>query len=81
MARVFKMQEFEAAAAMATEVSPQDVLKRFYVPIAGTLRCKCIGPQNLEEQDVIVFNTNVALMWEFSSPHFEGSIEQLSRVH
>ena len=81
MARVFKMQEFEAAAAMATEVSPQDVLKRFYVPIAGTLRCKCIVPQNLEEQDVIVFNTNVALMWEFSSPHLEGSIEQLSRVH
>ena len=49
------MQEFEAAAAMATEVSPQDVLKRFYVPIVGTLRCKCIGPQNLEQQDVIFF--------------------------
>ena len=81
MARVFKTEEFEAVAAMATEASPRDVLKRFYVPIAGTLRCMCIGPQNLEEQDVIVFNTNVALMWEFSSPHLAGSFEQLSRVH
>ena len=27
------------------------------------------------------FNTNVAFMWEFSSSHFKGSIEQVLRVH
>ena len=76
MTRVFAKQELEAAAAKATEASPQDVLKRFYVPIVGTLRCKYIGPHNSEEKDVIVFNTNVAFKWEFSSPHVKGSIEQ-----
>ena len=74
MTRVFEKKELEAAAAKATEASPQDVLRRFYVPIVGTLRCKYIGPQNSE--DVIVFNTNVAFKWEFSSPHVKGSIEQ-----
>ena len=74
MTRVFEKQELEAVAAKATEASPQDVLKRFYVPIVGTLRCKYIGPQNSE--DIIVFNTNVAFKWEFSSPHVKGSIEQ-----
>ena len=45
MTRVFEKQELEAVAAKATEASPQDVLKRFYVPIVGTLRCKHIGPR------------------------------------
>ena len=76
MTRVFEKQALEAVAAKATEASPQDVLKRFYVPIVGTLRCKYIGPQDSEEKDVIVFNTNVAFKWEFSSPHVKGSIEQ-----
>ena len=76
MTRVFEKQELEAAAAKATESSPQNVLKRFYVPIQGTLRCKYIGPQNSEEKDVIVFNTSAVFKWEFVSPHFKGSVEQ-----
>ena len=76
MTRVFEKQELEAAAAKATEASPQDVLKRFYVPIVGTLRCKYIGPQIPEENDVIVYDTNVVFKWEYSSPHVKGSVEQ-----
>ena len=76
MTRVFEKQVFEAAAAKATEASPKDVLKRFYVPIVGTLRCKYIGPQNSEENDVIVYDTNVVFKWEYSSPHVKGSVEQ-----
>ena len=79
MTRVFEKRELEAAAAKATEASPQDVLKRFYVPIVGTLRCIYIGPKNSE--DVIVFNTNVVFKWEFSSNHFQGSIEQAFGYH
>ena len=76
MTRVFEKRDLEAAAALATEAAPQDVLKRFYVPIVGTLRCTYIGPQKSE--DIIVFNTNVVFKWEFSSPHVKGSIEQAS---
>ena len=76
MTRVFEKQVFEAVAANATEASPKDVLKRFYVPIVGTLRCKYVGPLNSEEKDVIVFNTNVVFKWELSAPHVKGSVEQ-----
>ena len=75
MTRVFEKQELEAAAAKATEASPQDVLKRFYVPIVGTLRCKYIGPQNSDEKDLIVFHTKVRFKWELSSPHVKGAVE------
>ena len=75
MTRVFEHHEFEAVAAKASKAAPEDVLRRFYVPIVGTLRCKYIGPQHSDEKDLIVFHTKVRFKWELSSPHVKGSVE------
>ena len=75
MARVFRNHEFEAVAARASEAAREDVTRRFYVPIVGTLRCKFMGTQKPDEKDHILFNTKVVFKWELSSPHAKGSVE------
>ena len=39
MTRVFEKHELEVAAEKASAAAREDVLKRFYVPIVGTLCC------------------------------------------
>ena len=77
--RVFENHEFEAAAAKATKNAKEDVMKRFYIPIVGTLRCMYMGTQKPEEKDLIVFNTKVVFKWPLKSPHVKGSVEQAFR--
>ena len=79
MTRVFEHREFEAVAAKASKAAPEDVMKRFYVPIIGTLKCKCMGTQHSEEKDLIAFNTKVRFKWELASPHVKGSVERALR--
>ena len=76
MTRVFEHREFEAAAKKASKAAPEDVMKRFYVPVIGTLTCKYMGTQKSEEKDLIAFNTKICLKWELSSPHVKGSVER-----
>ena len=73
--RVFENHEFEAVAAKATKAAKDDVMKRFYIPINGTLRCKYMGTQNHCEKDLILFNTKVLFKWELSSPRVKGSVD------
>ena len=79
MTRVFEHREFEGAAKKATKAAPEDVMKRFYVPIVGTLTCKYMGTQKSEDKDLIVFNTKVVFKWELLSPHAKGSVERAFR--
>ena len=73
--RVFEHHEFEAVAAKATEAAKEDVMKRFYIPIVGTLRCKYMGTQKSEDKELIVFYTKVVFKWELSSPRVKGSVD------
>ena len=79
MTRVFEHCEFEAVAAKASKAAPEDVMKRFYVPVIGTSKCKFMGTQNSEEKDLIAFNTKVRFKWELASPHIRGSVERALR--
>ena len=63
--RVFENHEFEAVAAKATKAAKADVMKRFYVPINGTLRCKYMGTQKSDDKDLILFYTKVVSKWDF----------------
>ena len=76
MTRVFEQHESNAAAERASVAARADVLKRFYVPIVGSLRCKFAGVQDPEAKDLIVYDTKVVFHWEFSAPHVKGSVEQ-----
>ena len=74
--RVFENHEFEAVAAKATKAAKEDVMKRFYIPLVGTLRCKYMGTQNSEDRELILFYTKVCFKWELlSSPHVKGSVD------
>ena len=74
MTRVFEKQELEAVAQKASEAAREDVMKRFYVPIVGTLRCKYMGTQKSEDKELILFYTKVCFKWELSSAHVKGSV-------
>ena len=76
MTRVFEKHELEAAAERASAAARADVLKRFYAPVVGTLRCKFVGTQDPAANDLIVYATNVVFSWELSAPHVKGSVEQ-----
>ena len=73
--RVFENHEFEAVAAKATKAAKEDVMKRFYIPINGTLRCKYMGTQKSDDKDLILFYTKVVFKWEHSSPRVKGSVD------
>ncbi len=75
MTRVFENHEFEAVAAKATKAAKEDVMKRFYIPICGNLRCKYMGTQKSDEKDLIIFTTKVVFKWELSSPRVKGSVD------
>ena len=76
MTRVFQKHELDAAAERASVAARADVLKRFYVPIVGTLRCKFVGAQDPEAKDLMVYDTKIVFLWELSAPHVKGSVEQ-----
>ena len=80
MIRVFEKAELEALAERASAAAAEDVLKRFYCPIAGTLKCKYAGAQN-PEVEVVVYDTNVVFKWEFRSQHAKGSHLQVLEAH
>ena len=77
--RVFENHEFEAVAAKATKNAKEDVMKRFYIPIVGTLRCKYMGTQKSDDKELILFYTKVCFKWELSSPHVKGSVDLVFR--
>ena len=76
MTRVFEKHELNAAAERASVAARADVLRRFYVPIVGSLRCKFARVQDPEAKDLIVYDTKVVFRWEFSAPYVKGSVEQ-----
>jgi len=80
MIRVFEKEELEALAERASAAAAEDVLMRFYCPIAGTLKCKYAGAQN-PEVEVVVYDTNVVFKWEFRSQHAKGSHLQVLEAH
>ena len=80
MIRVFEKAELEALAERASAAAAEDVLMRFYCPIAGTLKCKYAGAQN-PEVEVVVYDTNVVFKWEFRSQHAKGSHLQVLEAH
>ena len=74
MKRVFEKGQFEALAAKATLAAPADVLRRFYVPVCGTLTCTFAGPQKPDAQEFIVYNTLVTFKWELRGPRVQGTV-------
>ena len=76
MTRVFQKRELDAAAERASVAARADVLKRFYVPIVGILRCKFAGVRDPEAKHLIVYDTKVVFIWEFAAPHVKGWVEQ-----
>ena len=80
MIRVFENAELEALAERASAAAAEDVLKRFYCPIAGTLKCKYVGAQNPEDE-VVVYDTKVVFKWELRSQHAKGSHLQVLEAH
>ena len=67
--RVFDNHEFEAVAAKATKAAKEDVMKRFYIPVNGTLRCKYMGTQKSEDKELILFYPKVVFKWDLTTPH------------
>ena len=55
--RVYEKKDFVAVAAKATAAAPQDVEKRFHVPIIGTLTCSFAAAE--PDQEFLVWNTKV----------------------
>jgi len=74
MKRVFQKEEFEALAATATVAAPADVLRRFYVPVCGTLTCTYAGVQTPGAQELVVYNTLVTFEWKLRGPRVQGAV-------
>ena len=81
MKRVFQKEDFEALAAKATLAAPADVLRRFYVPVCGTLTCTYAGPQTPEAQELVVYNTLVTFEWKLRGPRVQGAVSQTWEAH
>ena len=81
MKRVFQKEDFEALAAKATLAAPADVLRRFYVPVCGTLTCTYAGPQTPEAQELVVYNTLVTFEWKLRGPRVQGTVSQTWEAH
>ena len=81
MKRVFQKEDFEALAAKATLAAPADVLRRFYVPVCGTLTCTYAGAQTPEAQELVVYNTLVTFEWKLRGPRVQGTVSQTWEAH
>ena len=79
--RFYEKWEFEALAEKATRSAPEDVLKRFCVPIVGTLICKFAGAQEQKVEEAIVYNTKVMFEWELRGLRVHGTISQAWEAH
>ena len=81
MKRVFQKEDFEALAAKATLAAPADVLRRFYIPVCGTLTCAYTGAQTPEAQELVVYNTLVTFEWKLRGPRVQGTVSQTWEAH
>ena len=81
MKRVFQKEDFEALAAKATLAAPADVLRRFYIPVCGTLTCAYAGAQTPEAQELVVYNTLVTFEWKLRGPRVQGTVSQTWEAH
>jgi hypothetical protein len=81
MKRVFQKEDFEALAAKATLAAPADVLRRFYIPVSGTLTCEYAGAQTPEAQELVVYNTLVTFEWKLRGPRVQGTVSQTWEAH
>ena len=95
MKRVYEIKEFQQVASHATRAAPQDVEKRFHVPIVGTLTCTYAGTAK-PDQEFIVWDTQVFFFvyvtltrptkqvtfeWRLRGPHVQGIISQHWMAH
>ena len=75
MCRVFEKREFQLLAKRATDFAPDDVMKRFRVPLVGTLICTFAGAED-SQNEFIIYTTKIVFQWELSGPRVTGSISQ-----
>ena len=81
MKRVYQKRELDAMAAKFTRAAPEEVKKRFKVPISGTLTCAFAGVAKPGAQELIVYDTQVVFEWRLRSPHVQGVISQALEAH
>ena len=81
MKRVYQKRELDAMAAKFTRAAPEEVKKRFKVPICGTLTCTFAGVAKPDSQELIVYDTQVVFEWRLRSPHVQGVISQALEAH
>ena len=75
MSRVFEKREFQCLAKRATDSAPDDVMKRFRVPLVGTLTCTFAGAED-PKNEFIIYSTKIIFRWELSGPRVTGAISQ-----
>ena len=79
MKRVYENKEFEAVASAATAAAPEEVKRKFHIPIVGKLTCAFAGAEkkkNPGAQDFIVWDTRIKFEWRLQSPRVEGVLTQ-----
>ena len=81
MKRVYEKRELDAVATKFTRAAPEDVKKRFKVPICGTLTCTFAGVAKPDAQEFIVYDTHVVFEWRLRGPHVQGVISQALEAH
>jgi hypothetical protein len=80
MKRIYEKKEFEQVAATATRAAPQEVDRKFRVPIVGTLTCTFAGTAK-PDQEFIVWDTQVTFEWRLRNPHVQGVVSQQWMAH